>query len=48
MVDALWATPFAKMKDAPILLTEKDKLNTQTKIEITRLKAKNVYVIDGK
>ena len=47
MVDALCATPFAKMKDAPILLTEKDKLNTQTKTEITRLKAKNVYVIGG-
>ena len=47
IVDALSATPFAKMKDAPILLTEKDKLNTETKKEITRLKAKNIYIIGG-
>ena len=35
------------MKNAPILLTEKDKLNEDTKKEITRLCAKNVYVIGG-
>ena len=47
MVDALSATPFAKSKDAPILLTESNSLNDQTKKEIIRLKAKNVYVIGG-
>ena len=47
IVDALSATPFAKMKDAPILLTAKDKLNNETKKEITRLGAKNVYIIGG-
>ncbi len=47
MVDALSATPFAKSKDAPILLTESSSLNDQTKKEIIRLKAKNVYVIGG-
>lgn len=47
IVDALSATPFAKLKDAPILLTDSNKLNDKTKAEITRLGAKNVYVIGG-
>ena len=47
MVDALSATPFAKLKDAPILLTESNSLNDITKKEIIRLNAKNVYVIGG-
>ncbi|MEG1142153.1 MAG: cell wall-binding repeat-containing protein [Clostridia bacterium] len=47
VVDALGATPFAKFKDAPILLTEKNKLNSETKKEIARLKSKNIYVIGG-
>lgn len=47
IVDALSATPFAKMKNAPILLTGLDKLNDETKKEIIRLGAKNVYVIGG-
>ncbi len=47
MADALSATPFAKLKDAPVLLTEGDKLNEQTKSEISRLGAKNVYIIGG-
>lgn len=47
MADALSATPFAKAKNAPILLTEGNKLNTETKAEISRLKAKNVYIIGG-
>lgn len=45
--DALSATPFAKKKDAPVLLTGKDKLNEDTKNEIKRLSAKNIYVIGG-
>lgn len=45
MADALSATPFAKAKDAPIILTEKDKLNSESRKEIERLGAKNVYII---
>ncbi|WP_343101188.1 cell wall-binding repeat-containing protein [Romboutsia sp. MSSM.1001216sp_RTP31141st1_G3_RTP31141_220114] len=47
IADALSATPFAKCEDAPILLTGPDKLNSETKKEISRLKAKNIYVIGG-
>lgn len=45
--DGLCATPFAKLKDAPILLTDTNKLDIKTKEEISRLKAKNVYIIGG-
>ncbi|WP_052356831.1 bifunctional 2',3'-cyclic-nucleotide 2'-phosphodiesterase/3'-nucleotidase [[Clostridium] dakarense] len=45
--DGLCATPFAKLKNAPILLTNDKKLDAKTKEEITRLGAKNVYVIGG-
>ncbi|MPM31423.1 N-acetylmuramoyl-L-alanine amidase LytC [bioreactor metagenome] len=41
------ATPFAKLKNAPILLTQSNKLNEDTKKEIERLDAKNVYIIGG-
>ena len=47
MVDALSATPFALKESAPILLTEKNKLNSETKKEISRLMPENVYVIGG-
>jgi len=47
IVDAMTATPFAYFKDAPILLTEKDKLNDISKSEIKRLKAKKIYIIGG-
>ncbi|WP_227855837.1 cell wall-binding repeat-containing protein, partial [Clostridioides sp. ES-S-0048-02] len=47
IADALSATPFAKAKNAPILLTGKDKLNDKTKAELQRLKAKKVYLIGG-
>lgn len=47
MVDALSATPFAKSVNAPILLTENNSLNSETKKEISRLNAKNIYVIGG-
>lgn len=46
--DALCAVPLAKKYDAPVLLTEKDKLNDDTKTEITRLKAKHVIIIGEK
>ncbi len=42
IVDALSATPFAKAKDAPILLTKKDTLNEETKQQLKTLGVKNV------
>jgi len=45
--DALAVTPFAKQKGAPILLTDLYKLNEDTKAEIKRLKAKNVFIVGG-
>lgn len=47
MVDALSAAPFAWHKGSPILLTEKNKLNSETKKEISRLRPDDVYVIGG-
>lgn len=47
MVDNLTATPFAYAKNAPILLSNKNKLNEITKAELTRLKTKTVYLIGG-
>ncbi len=38
-------TPFAKLKNAPILLTEKNNLNSQTEKELKRLGVKKVYII---
>ncbi|MGL4731158.1 MAG: cell wall-binding repeat-containing protein [Clostridium sp.] len=45
--DALTATPYAKMKNAPILLTEKEVLTKATKDELVRLKVKNVTIVGG-
>ncbi|MFL8712843.1 cell wall-binding repeat-containing protein [Clostridioides sp. GD02377] len=45
--DALSATPFAKAKNAPILLTQNNSLNQLTENEISRLGAKNIYIIGG-
>lgn len=45
--DALCAAPLAKLKNAPILLTSKDKLNAKVKEEIKKLKAKKVIIIGG-
>lgn len=47
IADALSATPFAKAKDAPILLTQSNKLDSGTKAELKRLGVKNVYLIGG-
>ncbi|EMM8012349.1 cell wall-binding repeat-containing protein [Clostridioides difficile] len=47
IADALSATPFAKLKDAPILLTESKKLDDRTKNELKRLGVKNVFLIGG-
>ncbi|MCC0764342.1 cell wall-binding repeat-containing protein [Clostridioides sp. ES-S-0006-03] len=45
--DALSATPLAKSKDAPILLTQNNNLNKLTEKEINRLEVKNVYIVGG-
>ena len=47
LVDALTATPYASLKNAPILVTEKDKLTTVTKNRLTRLGVKNVDIVGG-
>jgi putative cell wall-binding protein len=45
--DALCAAPLAKQLDAPILLTEKNTLNANTSLELTRLKVNKVHIIGG-
>ncbi|GAA0122638.1 MAG: cell wall-binding repeat-containing protein [Clostridium argentinense] len=47
IADALSATPFAKLKDAPILLTDSAKLTEATGKRIKELGAKNVFVVGG-
>lgn len=50
-VDGLAAAPFAKMKNAPILLSQYDKIDDSTIAEIKRLVGKNsdkkVYIVGG-
>lgn len=45
--DALSAGQLASALDAPLLLSSQNKLDSQTKNEIERLKAKKVYVVGG-
>lgn len=45
--DGLSAAPLAKKYDAPILLTEKENLNSEILQEIKRLQTKNVFIIGG-
>jgi len=45
--DALSAAPLAYHYDAPILLTQKKQLTNTTKIEIQRLKPKEVIIVGG-
>lgn len=47
IIDGISATPFAGLKDAPILLTKRDSIPDSVKSEIKRLGAKNVYIIGG-
>lgn len=47
LVDALTAAPLAKLKNAPILLTQGNKLNEATKAELQRLGVTTVYVTSG-
>ncbi|HAQ07523.1 MAG TPA: amidase [Bacillus bacterium] len=45
--DALAATPFAYFKNAPILLTLPDRLESQTLQKLKDLKPKTVYIVGG-
>lgn len=45
--DALSAAPLAKKYNAPILLTPSDRLDTNTGIELKRLKAKKAVLVGG-
>lgn len=45
--DALSAGQLASALNAPLLLSSQNKLDSQTKNEINRLKAKKVYVVGG-
>lgn len=45
--DALCAAPLAKKYDAPILLTGKNNLDSNTKSELKRLHVKNVFIVGG-
>ena len=45
--DALSAGQLASALDAPLLLSSQDKLDSKTKNEIERLKAKKVFVVGG-
>ena len=47
MADGLGATPLAKFKNAPLLLTETNSLPDSTIREIKRLNAKNVIIVGG-
>ncbi|WP_411678743.1 cell wall-binding repeat-containing protein [Clostridium thailandense] len=45
--DGLSAAPLARKYDAPILLTQKEKLNDVVLNEIQRLQTKNVFIVGG-
>lgn len=45
--DALTGVPLAKKHDAPLLLTQTNKLSQATKAEIERLGTKTVYLLGG-
>lgn len=47
LVDALTATPYAGLKNAPILVTHKDKLTQVTKDRLIRMGVKNVDIVGG-
>ncbi|MCC0784518.1 cell wall-binding repeat-containing protein [Clostridioides sp. ES-S-0108-01] len=47
MADALCSTPFASIKNAPILLSSQNNLDSSVKKEINRLQTKNIYIIGG-
>ncbi|MCT8974979.1 cell wall-binding repeat-containing protein [Clostridium sp. CX1] len=46
--DALCASPLAEQYKAPILLTGKDALSTETRNQLSRLKVKKVFIVGGR
>lgn len=47
LVDALTATPYANLKNAPILVTHKDSLTPVTKQRLIKMGVKNVDIVGG-
>lgn len=47
LVDALTATPYANLKNAPILVTHKDSLTPVTKQRLISMGVKNVDIVGG-
>lgn len=47
MQSALCATPFAKLKNSPILLVNNNSIEESTKNELKRLGVENVYIVDS-
>lgn len=45
--DALCAAPLAKVKSAPIILTDKNALSSSQLDQLTKLKVKNAFIIGG-
>ena len=45
--DSISVSPFSAYKNAPILLTQKNTLNTQTQARLAAMKIKNVFIIGG-
>lgn len=47
VIDGILATPLSEIYNAPILLTHKENLKTETKHQLEKLKPKNIIVIGG-
>lgn len=47
LMSSLCSTPLVKLKQAPILLIEENKLTDDTKTELIRLGVKNVYLVES-
>src|SRR3712207_5019892 len=47
VADALSVAPLAKLKDAPVLLTDKNTLNSTTRSEIGRLNPERITIVGG-
>lgn len=45
--DSIASAPLSKIYNAPLLLTEKDKLNSKTEAQLKKLKIKKVFIVGG-
>ncbi|WP_291582749.1 cell wall-binding repeat-containing protein [Clostridium sp. UBA6640] len=45
--DSIASAPLSKIYNAPLLLTEKDKLNIKTEVQLKKLKIKKVFIVGG-